>query len=155
MRYFSQVGLLFPALSVALLCVTAAFSQDWTADQKEVWKNEEAYWLHRAQGNVQEYLALLHEDFAGWPSWAAMPVDKPAVRKFIEEEIKSTKILFYDIRPTAIRVFGNTGIVYYYISMTRRVDGREQSVSSRYMHVWLKQGPAWKMVGGDSVPNSR
>ena len=147
--------MMIPVLSVGLLCVAAALGQEWTSEQREVWKNEEAYWLHRAHGNIQEWAALLHDDFAGWPSWAAMPIDKAAGKRSIEDEVKSAQILFYDIRPTAITLFGDVGIVYYYISMTKRADNRDQSISGRYLHVWLKQASNWKMIGGDSVPSSK
>lgn len=150
-----QLTAIGPLFFLLAPCLAAALGREWTAEQQDVWKNEEAYWMHRAQGNVQEWAALLHEDFAGWPSWAAVPIDKAAGRRSIEEEVKSTEILFYDLRPTAIKVFGNVGIVYYYISMVKRTDSRAQTVSSRYLHIWLKRGATWKMIGGDSVPNSR
>ena len=153
MDYLNQIVTVLALLSVALVCVTALLGREWSAEQKEVWKNEEAYWVHRSQGNVEGFTALLHDDFAGWPSWAAMPIDKIGGRKFLEEEVKSAPITFYDIRPAAIRVFGSVGIVYY-IGIIRKADNGEQTLYSRYTHVWMKQGANWKLIGGDSVPVS-
>lgn len=153
MRYLNQILTLLPLLCAALVCGMMLLGQEWSAEQKEVWKNEEAYWIHRSQGNVEEFTALLHDNFAGWPSWAAAPIDKIGGRKFLEEEVKSEQILFYDIRPAAIRVFGNVGVVYY-ISMIRKGENREQTIYNRYTHVWMKRGTTWKLIGGDSIPVS-
>ena len=157
--YLNQIVVLLPLLFVVLVCMAALLDRDWSAEQKEMWKNEEAYWVHRSQGNVEEFTALLHDDFAGWPSWAAMPIDKIGGRKFLEEEVKSAQILSYDIHPAAIRVFDGVGIVYYIGKMRKAENGKqaekgEQTIYSRYTHVWMKQGGSWKLIGGDSVPVS-
>ena len=135
-------------LSFVLLATTSLYAQDWSAAQKEVWKNVEAYWALDAAGNLDGFMSYFHDNYMGWDINEPLPMDKAAVRKFIDYEYKTTKTLVYDIKPVAINVVGNVAIVdYYYTEIVKDAEGKEKSRSGRWADVVMKQGDKWVLIG--------
>ena len=124
-------------VAVLLLLPSAyLFSQEWSAAQKEVWKN------------VEGFMAYVHNDYLGWSYRSALPTDKTALRKFIEYDFKSSKTILSDIKPVAIGVFGNCAYVhYYYSAVYKDAEGKEKSESGRWTDILMKQGDKWVMIG--------
>ena len=112
----------------ALLASTALKAQEWSAKQKEVWKNVETYWELAAGGKVEEFLSYFHNDFSGWGNSAHVPGDKATRAKFIRFYIPRTKTLIYDIKPLAIKIHGNVAIVHYsYTEASKYAEEKEKS----------------------------
>jgi ketosteroid isomerase-like protein len=137
------------AIAVLLLLPSAyLIAQEWSAAQKEVWKNVEAYNALADAGNVEGFLAYVHDNYMGWNYSSALPMDKAAVKKFVEYDFKTTKTLVSNIKPVAIGVFGNFAYVHYYYSFVYKdVEGKEKSSSGRWTDILMKQGDKWVMVG--------
>jgi ketosteroid isomerase-like protein len=135
---------------VALLLISPGvlFAQEWSAAQKEVWKNVEAYNALADAGNVEGFLAYVHNDYQGWNYQSALPNDKATVKKFIEYEFKTSKTIVSNIKPVAIGIFGNVAYVhYYYVVIYKDVEGKEKSESGRWTDILMKQGDKWVMIG--------
>ena len=142
-------------VAVLLLLPSAyLFSQEWSAVQMEVWKNVQAYNALADAGNVEGFMAYVHNDYLGWNNQSALPNDKAAVRKFVEYEFKTSKTLVSNIKPVGIGVFGNVAYVhYYYSAIYKDAEGKEKSESGRWTDILLKQGTKWVLIGdhGGSV----
>ena len=136
---------------LAVLAVTASaslFAQEWSAAQKEVWKNVETYWALDAAGNLDGFMSYFHENYIGWEIGQPMPGNKATVRKFIDHEYKTEKTILYNITPVTINVVGNVAIAnYYYSRIVKDSDGKEQSRSGRWADVLMKQGDKWVLIG--------
>jgi ketosteroid isomerase-like protein len=137
------------ALAVLLLIPSAyVLAQEWSAAQKEVWKNVEAYNALADAGNVEGFISYVHNDYLGWSYDSALPMDKATVRKFIEHQFKTSKSIVSNIKPAAIGVFGNFAYVhYYYDTIYTDAEGKEKSASGRWTDILMKQGDKWVMIG--------
>ena len=136
------------ALLFFVLIATPATAQEWSAVQKEVWKNVEAYWGMDAAGNLDGFMSYFHDNYMGWDINEPVPMDKASVRKFVEYEYKTTKTIVYNIKPVAINVFGNVAIVdYYYTRILKDAEGKDKSRSGRWADIVMKQGDKWVLIG--------
>jgi ketosteroid isomerase-like protein len=137
------------AVAVLLLLPSAyLFSQEWSAAQKEVWKNVEAYNALADAGNVEGFMAYVHNDYLGWNNQSPLPMDKATVKKFVEHGFMTSKTILSNIKPAAIGVFGNFAYVhYYYVVIYKDADGKEKSESGRWTDILMKQGDKWVMIG--------
>jgi ketosteroid isomerase-like protein len=146
MKSFTRILVVLGA--VVLLAATNLRAQEWSAAQKEVWKNVEAYWALDAAGNLDGFMSYFHESYMGWDMNEPLPVDKATVRKFIDYEYKTQKTVIYNIKPVGINVLGNLAIAdYYYTRIVKDMDGKEKGRSGRWADVLMKQGDRWVLVG--------
>jgi len=133
---------------LALLATTSLNAQEWSAAQKEVWKNVEAYWALDAAGNLEGFMSYFHDNYMGWDINEPIPMDKASVKKFVEYEYKTSKTLLYTIKPVAINVVGDVAIVdYYYTKIMKDAEGKDKSRSGRWADVVKKQGDKWVLIG--------
>ena len=141
----------FIASSALLFCVLfalPAMAQEWSAAQKEVWKNVESYWALDAAGNLDGFMSYFHDNYMGWDINEPLPMDKASVRKFVDYEYKTSKTILYTIKPVAINVVGNVAIVdYYYTRIYKDAEGKDKSRSGRWADVVMKQGDKWVLIG--------
>jgi ketosteroid isomerase-like protein len=139
---------IFIAVFALLLVAPSLHAQEWSAAQKEVWKNVEAYWALDAAGNLDGFMSYFHDNYIGWDINETLPADKATARKFIEHEYKTNKTVLYNIKPVAINVFGNIAIVdYYYDTVGKDAEGKEKSRSGRWADIVMKQGDKWVLIG--------
>jgi ketosteroid isomerase-like protein len=136
-------------LGCLLFAVTMqASAQEWSAAQKEVWKNVEAYWALAAAGNLEGFMGYFHNDYIGWSNQSPLPGDKSTARKYLDHDFKTSKTVVYDIKPVAISVMGNFAFAdYYYSQITKDMDGKEKPEAGRWTDILMKQGDKWVMIG--------
>jgi ketosteroid isomerase-like protein len=148
MRNSRSIFIILAVLSVFILVFVPLQAQEWSAAQKEVWKNVEAYWDLFAQGNLEGFLSYMHADYRGWSNSSALPEDKASSRKWLEYSMKNMKTAVYEIKPVAIQIFGNVAIVHYYYSeIMKNAEGKEESNNGRWTDVLMKQDTKWVMIG--------
>jgi len=148
MKHLMRISLVLAMLWCLLAGLMPLHAQEWSATQKEVWKNVEAYWALEAAGNVEGFMSYFHENYIGWDINEPVPAGKATVRKFVEYETKMVKTVLYDIKPVAINVFGNVAIVdYYYTRIGKDTEGKERSRSGRWADIVMKQGDKWVLIG--------
>jgi len=140
---------LWAAVAVVLIIPAASvFSQEWSAAQKEVWKNVLTYNAVADSGNLEGFMAYIHNDYMGWNYESAMPMNKAAVRKFVEHELATEKVIVDNITPVAIGVFGNFAFAdYCYMLIYKDSEGKEKSSSGRWTDILMKQGDKWVLIG--------
>lgn len=138
----------FVLAAIMLFPCAYLFSQEWSAAQKEVWKNVEAYWALYDEGNLEGYMGYIHNDYVGWSYSSALPMDKTTVRKFVDHDLKTSKAVLSVIKPAAIGVFGNVAFAdYVYTVIYKDAEGKEKSESGRYTDILMKQGDKWLLIG--------
>lgn len=139
----------------AVLLSTSAFAGEWSAEQKEVWKNVETYWDILAKGDAEGFMGYVHSDYRGWGYATGAPMSKAAIAKFIAHEAKTETILVTDLQPLTIYVRGDFAFVHYYYSeIVKNAEGKQESRSGRWTDILTKQGDKWVLIGDHGGPNS-
>ena len=135
-------------LCITLLSSAQLFGQEWSEEQKEVWKNVETYWDLDTKEDLEGFLNYFHYDFSGWINGKALPTNKTTRRKFISHGFETTKSLVHDIQPVGINIFDNVAIVQYYYSWVfKDVEGKEKNENGRWTDILMKQGDKWVLIG--------
>ena len=135
-------------LCITLLGSAQLFGQEWSAEQKEVWKNVETYWDLGFKEDLEGFMGYIHDDYSGWWNGNALPINKTSIRKEVIHKNETTQDLFYNIQPVAIKIHGNVAIVHYYYSeVFKDVEGKEQNDSGRWTDILMKQGDKWILIG--------
>ena len=133
---------------ITLLSSAQLFGQEWSAEQKEVWKNVETYWDLGAKKDLEGFMDYFHDDFIGWSNRNALPNNKASRRKSISHSFETTTVLIQELQPVAIIIHGNVAIVHYYYSeVSKDVEGKENNESGRWTDILMKQGDKWVMIG--------
>ena len=144
MKNFINNRVVFAVLCLIMIASTPLFAQEeWSATQKDVWKNVEAYWAIYAQEDLEGYMAYYHTDYSGWSYQSALPSDKASVRKWMDHLMKTEKILIMEVKPAAIKIHGNVAIVHYFFDIL----WKERSSSGRWTDILIKQGNKWVIIG--------
>jgi ketosteroid isomerase-like protein len=65
------------------------------------------------------------------------------------------ELITVDLKPKAVRIFGDFGIVHYEVHIKAFLKaGSELVVHERLTHTWLKTENGWKIICGMSAPLS-
>lgn len=154
------LGIVVPAC--AALAADSPVSQTpssrlFTGDEQVVWQKEVDYWEFRVSGKIDEYMALWHRAFVGWPG-SSLTVGGPEVpRKMVEAELRSTRPGSHKVvlEPLSVRLFGDTAVVFYRVFATR-VDlaGRKIERYLRVTHTWMRTDGKWQIISGMSGAES-
>lgn len=143
-----MLSVLLTALGLFVALPATASAQEWSAAQKEVWKNVEAYWALDAAGKTDDFLAYFSSDYVGWNWRSALPGDKETVRKFVSHDHQVTKTLVYHIQPVAIKIHDNIAFVHYYWTQISQSAGDKEKYSNgRWTDILMKQGDKWVLIG--------
>lgn len=133
-------------------------AQEWSAEQKEVWENVEAYNILINSGNVEGFMAYIHPDYLGWSYSAPMPRDKVVTKRWWDYDVKVNKVLVYELNPVGIKIFGSTAFAHYLYSLIYKdQEGKEKKATGRWTDILLKQGDKWLLIGdhGGAMPNEQ
>ena len=72
------------AVSITLITPATLFAQEWSAAQKEVWKNVETYWELSSNNDMDGFISYFHEDFSGWTNSSVLPDSRDQRAQFIK-----------------------------------------------------------------------
>lgn len=138
-------------LTIALvfsLGLTATMAQDWSPAQKEVWENVNDYWAIMAKGDLNGFMDYFHADYIGWDNESRLPSSKEESRKWLSYAYQGVKIPVYDVKPLAIKIYGDVAFVHYYYSMAKETqEGKRKTETGRWTDILLKQGSRWVLIG--------
>jgi ketosteroid isomerase-like protein len=138
-------------LTIALVCwlgLSSTFAQDWSAAQKEVWKNVNDYWALLAKGDVNGFVEYLHADYMGWDNDSPLPSTKEENKKWLTFAFQGVKCPVYQINPLSIKIYGDVAFVHYYYAMVKEgPDGKKSSEGGRWTDILTKQGNKWVLIG--------
>jgi ketosteroid isomerase-like protein len=150
------LGLTLATVCLLIGSATQARAQEWSAAQKEVWKNVETYWKLGADKNLEGMLAYFHDDYVGWDHQSPLPTTKGELRKWIDHDFKTNDTVVYEIKPVAIKIHGDVAFVdYYYSQIMKGPDGKEKSESGRWTDILMKQGDKWVLIGDHGGKTSK
>lgn len=136
----------------SVLCLTVLLAApvaagDWSAAQQEVWRNVEAYWAVLAKGDVDGFLAYMHEDYSGWSLSSPVPESKATSAKFLRFFVGRSTTEFYDITPVAITVHGDFAVVHYFFyEVSKNAEGKTRTEHGRWTDILIKQGDRWVLL---------
>ena len=136
-------------ISILLVAFNSQITaQEWSAEQKDVWKNVEAYWYLAAKGDLDGFVSYFHESFMGWNYGAPATSTKSSREKLIKFFAPQNKTLFYNLTPVGIWVQGKFAFVdYHYMEVTENKDGKRDTDIGRWTDILIKDGGRWVMVG--------
>ena len=136
-------------ISILLVAFNSQIAaQEWSLDQKDVWKNVEAYWDLAAKGDLDGFVSYFHESFMGWNYGAPATSTKSSREKLINFFAPQNKTLFYNLTPVGIWVQGEFAFVdYHYMEVTENKDGKRDTDIGRWTDILIKDGDRWVMVG--------
>jgi len=143
------------ALPLLLLLAAIAFAQDSAKDEAQVWNLEKAYWDYVKANDLENYRALWHEDFLGWPFVSPSPIGKEHITDWITANTsKGLKLQSYAIEQRAVHVTGDVAINHYRIKATWAAgEGAEARTDAlRITHTWIRTRGTWQIIGGMSAP---
>ena len=146
----NRVSLRIPGpIFLSILCLSSAsLAQDLSPEQAEVWQfiNEcnERYFNEDEAGILDCY----HNDFIGWRYGDPVPRTKDTLRSFLPSELETTEPVAYDLRPIAIRVFGDVAIIHYSIKWREELaDGSLGTTDMIWTDTALREGNRWRWIG--------
>jgi hypothetical protein len=146
-----KLGCLFVAM---LLSAGPAFAKEQSADEREVWKLEQAYWKYVQAGDLESYRNLWHPNFVGWPNSSARPKRKDHITDWIADYTKKgLKLKSYKLEPAGSEATENVVVTHYWIT-DRWIDknGRGEGETNRITHTWIRTRGGWQIIGGMSAP---
>lgn len=119
--------------------------------KEEIWALEEAYFTHLYKADYERVLAVVHDQFLGWPGAVPQPIDKEKSAHFMKQLIPKPTSCSCTIERAGIRLLGNVALTQYTLHVTfSDTTGENRTQSSRITHTWLKDGARWKILGGMS-----
>jgi ketosteroid isomerase-like protein len=146
------IGLVFLFFSQAQIQAAAADPNNRSNPlAEEIWALEAAYFSNLYQANYEGVLALVHSQFLGWPGAAPQPLDKETSARFMKQLIPKPTTHTVKIERAGIRLQGEVALTQYLLHVTSLDPaGAPKTQSSRITHTWVKEGVAWKLLGGMS-----
>jgi len=156
MKRFKSMKLIVLIALIIMIINTPVYAQEWSAAQKEVWKNVETYNALFAAGDLEGSLAYFHQDYRGWSYQNALPMNKATLQKFMAYYMEREKIILYHIEPVDIQIFGAIAVVHYYTrAVYNDVEGKVKVSSGRWTDILLKQADKWVLIGDHGGETSK
>ena len=143
---------------MAFTFTSTSHAQEWTGDQKEVWKVVEDGWTAWQQGDLESAKTGLHEKFNGWNSKYPLPVGKAKILKYYAMMKESMDLQHYDIEPARIIVTDNAAVVFYYFEFyaiyTIGEKKIEENVKGKNAEFYVKEKGKWLLLGDMTFPET-
>ena len=149
MRFASKISIILLSILFVFLFSVQSFAQEWSAEQKELWKVQQEEWELMKKGDIQAIKANLINNFTYLCDRSSMPGGRLSYVNAIRNRIK---IVSHKLKPFDVRISGNVGIVLYAWTFTN-----PQGIvhSGRNANTYLKQNGKWQMMGGMSASCSK
>ncbi len=147
-----RTAVTFSVIAILLVASNQSLGQEWSAEQEEVWKTVETY-TEMFTKNNEQVMAYFHNDFVGWLPGALFADDLASRQKRNAHNMKTTKTIFYDMKPLSVAVYGDTAVVHYYLdSIIQDSEGKEQASTVLWTDILKKQGDKWLLIGDHGTP---
>ena len=139
---------LFSFVFLFLMISITANAQQWTDEQKDVWKGVDAYWAASVSDNPLDFLNYFDDTYYGWSYDNQSPGTKADAKKSLSYWTTKGKTVYYVITPARIWVNGNFAYVhYYYTQVSEDKDGKPITEKGRWTDILMKKEGKWVMVG--------
>jgi len=135
-------------LFVFLFVSNLSFTQQWSDEQKDVWKGVEAYWAASMSDTPMDFLNYFDDSYYGWSYENGAPSTKADAQKSLSYWTSKGKTVYYILTPARIWVNGNFAYVhYYYTQVMEGNDGKPITEKGRWTDILMKKEGKWLMVG--------
>lgn len=122
-------------------------SAEWNAARDTIWAKELAIYAGRSRGDLTAYQANTARNYLAWPPFNAVPQGNDGLqatgRKLAGQTREKLAMVFIDLA-----LNGSTAVVYYSTHRTMRADGTPSDEHFEVTHTWVRDGDAWKVIGG-------
>jgi len=98
---------------IILLWNSKALSQEWSAEQKEVWVLVQEFWETIKKGDVEASLAGQHNKMLDWFSENPDPLKKELLRSGYNNWVGRFKPTSVKLKPLAVNIVKNVANVFY------------------------------------------
>ena len=137
-------------LGAAMLLPIYGSAGDWSKEQMEVLKFEEACVSTK---NADELIGCFHDDFVGWGLGSTVTTSKADRTKIIADWFANneSEILFF--KPVSVIVNGDMAVISY-VTSTKSTDKNTKEVEytqERWTDVCLKDGGKWFWISDHGV----
>lgn len=149
-----------PTMILAFILVVWAQGDPTTAGAEErgkgmveeqIWALEETYFTNLYKADYEGVLALVHNQFLGWPGAVPQPMGKAESALFMEKLIPKPAICTIKIERAGIRLLGDVALTQYTLVVHCADNAAAlKSQSSRITHTWVKKDTSWRLLGGMS-----
>jgi len=146
---------LFSFLVILISISWTLSGQEMTFVHEEVWQLEEQRLDYVKARDIENFRAMYHPDFTGWPNRLSTPIRQSEIgKRILEAAAEGRKPPFVKIRRESIQNFGNVVVVHF---AQERIwideNGKSQGVGDwiKVTHTWMRVGDSWKIVGGMSA----
>jgi hypothetical protein len=119
--------------------------------EEDIWALEEAYFANLYNADYEGVLALVHNQFLGWPGSIPQPIDREGSSRFMRQLVPHPAPCTFKIERTGIRLLKDVALTQYIIHVDcSDTNGVTKTQSSRITHTWVKEDARWKLLGGMS-----
>jgi hypothetical protein len=145
-----------------VLCIIfpfTALAQTWSEQEQELLDHIAMCWdawMEAVDQNNPEIYAEKSNDAKNSIMWwtdQGAPAGFDAARRNWES-IRTTDVDWVDIRPVAIRIYDNVGIVYFYGYWIAKTEAGNVTTEYKRTEVYLKVDGKWSFIGGQGTPVS-
>jgi ketosteroid isomerase-like protein len=137
-------------LAAAVLLPAYASADDWSKEQMEVLKFEEACVTTK---NVDEFMGCFHKDFVGWGQGSTVPTSKADRMKATIDRFENSESESMLFKPLSVIVKGDMAVISYIDSVksTNKTTKEVEYSTSRWTDVCLKDGGKWYWISDHGV----
>lgn len=141
-------------LATVLLLPTYVSADDWSKEQMEVLKFEEACVSAKS---ADQLIGCFHKDFVGWGSGSTVPTSKADRVKMIVNRFESSERETMLFKPVSVIVKGNMAVISYVASTksTNKTTKEVRYSTERWIDVCLKDGGKWYWISDHGVKISK
>jgi ketosteroid isomerase-like protein len=134
---------------VSLFYTISVSAQQWSDNQKEVWKSVENYWILDDSRDLNGFLEYFDESYKGWSYDTEKPLNKTELRKAVSKDYEEDKGLTTKstLIPLEIWIKGDIAFVHYSFTRIKSKEGKSETASGRWTDILQKKGDKWVLVG--------
>lgn len=146
-------------LALALALPSAASTQQWTAEEQGLLDNIKMCWDAWMEAVQAKDLEIHYrkcpqaEDFSMWWTDFSAPEGRQMAERNLQQ-IAATDIGWLDIRPVAVRIWGDVGMVQFYGYWSARTPEGPMVTEYKRTEVFRRVNGRWVFLGGQGTPAS-
>lgn len=135
-------------LVILILSVSVGFAQQWSAEQKEVWKALEEQSAAWTSGDMDAAEKFLHPDFVFWNNRNAIPGDRATAMALDRAWFGSGARFEVSVHtPLTILVYDDIAVLNFYARGYLAQPGEQPRWSTAQLsNVWKKENGRWLLL---------
>jgi hypothetical protein len=141
-----------PAAAAATSASTPA-DPALVAARDAIWAKERKIYEGRAEAGLTYYLANTSDRYVGWPPGQPKPSNLETLRR-TSAAVNRKNSEKLELSLTDFTLRDSTAVIYYQTHRTVRPDGTKVDERFDTIHVWVREGEDWKLIGAMARPRT-